>query len=143
MCTGVVKTIHHKIGVFIDIGAVRDGFVHVSRLCDGFVKKGEDVVKLGAEVQARVVDVDLKQNRITLSMQSEDLAAKELESMARYKGVSVSQTPKEQAKAVKRLKRTAEKQEARNKRRQKNKEEREAAELAAAAANGGGKVTAL
>lgn len=133
---GVIKTIK-KIGVFIDIGGVRDGFCHVSRLRDGFVKNATDVVKVGEKVSARVVDVMLKQNKITLSLQSETLADRERESVARFKGESDTQTPKEQASASKRHKRSAEKQEERNKRRREKREKAAGAAAGEAAEKGG------
>lgn len=78
------------------------------------------VVKVGDEVKARVVDIMVKQNKITLSLQSEDLAGRERESIQRFKGESDTQTPKEQASAAKKQKRTAEQQEVRSIRRTAN-----------------------
>lgn len=78
------------------------------------------VVKVGDEVKARVVDIMVKQNKITLSLQSEDLAGRERESIQRFKGESDTQTPKEQASAAKKQKRTAKQQEVRSIRRTAN-----------------------
>lgn len=53
-------------GAIVDLGGGRDGMVHVSELKDGYVKKVEDVVKLGDEVWAKVIRVE--DGRIALSM---------------------------------------------------------------------------
>ncbi|MEA3459153.1 MAG: S1 RNA-binding domain-containing protein [Chloroflexota bacterium] len=55
-------------GAFVDIGAIRDGLVHISELAPGYVKKPEDVVSVGDEVEVRVVGVDPKKRKIELSM---------------------------------------------------------------------------
>lgn len=55
-------------GAFVDIGAVRDGLVHISELAPGYVDKPDDVVSVGEEVEVRVVSVDLKKRQIELSM---------------------------------------------------------------------------
>ena len=58
-------------GAFVDIGVHEDGLVHVSQLADRFVKDPGEVVKAGDVVEVRVLDVDLKRKRISLSMRSE------------------------------------------------------------------------
>lgn len=63
-----------KYGAFVDVGAARPGMIHVSELADGFVKSPEDIVKIGEEVEARVIAVNLKKGRIDLSLK-EDLAS--------------------------------------------------------------------
>lgn len=66
------KVVYIKpFGVFIDINCHSEAFCHVSRLQDGFVKTPEDVVSVGDVVSARIVEVDRKQKRITVSLQSE------------------------------------------------------------------------
>jgi len=67
--TGKVIRIE-KFGVFVDIGAERPGMVHVSELADGFVKSPSDVVKVGDEVQVRVIKVDRRKRQIDMSMKS-------------------------------------------------------------------------
>jgi len=59
-------------GAFVDIGVHQDGLVHVSQLSDRFVKDPHQVVKAGQIVQVRVVDVDVKRQRIALTMKSKD-----------------------------------------------------------------------
>ena len=55
-------------GVFVDIGVHQDGLVHISRICNKFIKHPSEVVKVGDVVQVTVLDVDLKKKRISLSM---------------------------------------------------------------------------
>ncbi|HEY1076844.1 MAG TPA: Tex family protein [Fontimonas sp.] len=59
-------------GAFVDIGVHQDGLVHVSQLADRFIKNPHEVVKAGDIVKVRVVDVDLKRQRIALSMRKDD-----------------------------------------------------------------------
>jgi uncharacterized protein len=65
--TGVVTNVT-KFGAFVDIGVHQDGLVHISQLADRFVKDPSDVVKVNQKVQVRVLEVDLKRRRISLSM---------------------------------------------------------------------------
>jgi protein Tex len=53
-----------------------DGLVHVSQLADRFVKDPGEIVKAGDVVEVRVLDVDLKRKRISLSMRQQDAPAK-------------------------------------------------------------------
>ncbi|HSW14511.1 MAG TPA: Tex family protein, partial [Solimonas sp.] len=55
-------------GAFVDIGVHQDGLVHVSRLADKFIKDPHQVVKAGDVVKVRVIEVDVKRQRIALSM---------------------------------------------------------------------------
>jgi small subunit ribosomal protein S1 len=65
--TGKVVRIE-SFGVFVDIGAERPGMVHVSELSNGYVKSPSDVVKVGDEVQARVLKINRKKRQIDLTM---------------------------------------------------------------------------
>ena len=55
-------------GAFVNVGVHQDGLVHISQLADRFVSSPADVVRLGQQVMVRVVEVDLKRRRISLSM---------------------------------------------------------------------------
>ena len=55
-------------GVFVDIGVHQDGLVHISELSDRFVKHPLDVVKVGDIVNVKVLGVDPKKKRISLTM---------------------------------------------------------------------------
>jgi protein Tex len=57
-------------GAFVDVGVHQDGLVHVSELSDRFVRDPNDAVKVGDTVSVRVLGVDLKRNRIALSMKA-------------------------------------------------------------------------
>ncbi len=71
MLEGTVTNVAN-FGAFVDIGVHQDGLVHVSQLADRFVKDPATVVKAGDVVKVRVVEVDLKRNRIALSMRKSD-----------------------------------------------------------------------
>ncbi len=65
---GTVRNIV-DFGAFVDIGVHQDGLVHISQLVeDKFVKHPLDIVSVGDIVDVKVLDVDLKRNRINLSM---------------------------------------------------------------------------
>ncbi len=64
---GVITNIV-AFGAFVDIGVHQDGLVHVSQMADRFVKDPNDVVKVYQKVNVRVLNVDLKRNRISLSL---------------------------------------------------------------------------
>ncbi len=66
---GVVTNVT-AFGAFVDVGVHQDGLVHVSQLSDHFVRDASEVVKVGQKVQVTVMEVDLKRNRIALSMKS-------------------------------------------------------------------------
>ncbi|HVJ46562.1 MAG TPA: helix-hairpin-helix domain-containing protein, partial [Luteolibacter sp.] len=66
---GIVTNVT-AFGAFVDVGVHQDGLVHVSQLADHFVRDASEVVKVGQKVQITVVEVDLKRNRIALSMKS-------------------------------------------------------------------------
>ena len=68
---GVVTNVA-AFGAFIDIGVHQDGLVHVSALANRFVKDPHDVVKAGQVVKVKVLEVDLKRQRIALTMRLDD-----------------------------------------------------------------------
>ncbi|WP_119459052.1 Tex family protein [Rhodospirillaceae bacterium SYSU D60014] len=72
---GVVTNVAN-FGAFVDIGVHQDGLVHVSALADRFIKDPRTVVKPGDVVKVRVLEVDLKRRRISLSMRSDDSATR-------------------------------------------------------------------
>ncbi len=65
--TGTVRNVA-DFGAFVDIGVHQDGLVHISQLSDKFVKHPLDVVKVGDIVEVKVLEVDEKRNRISLTM---------------------------------------------------------------------------
>ena len=64
---GIVTNIT-KFGAFVDVGVHQDGLVHVSQWANRFVADPAEVVKLHQHVQVKVVEVDIKRNRISLTM---------------------------------------------------------------------------
>jgi uncharacterized protein len=65
--SGTVRNVV-DFGAFVDIGVHQDGLVHISELSDRFVRNPMEVVSVGDIVKVRVLDVDLKRKRISLSM---------------------------------------------------------------------------
>ncbi|GHO51576.1 Tex family protein [Ktedonobacter robiniae] len=57
-------------GAFVDIGVKQDGLVHISELAERFVKDPLTVVAVGQVVSVRVLSIDLKRNRVQLSMRN-------------------------------------------------------------------------
>ncbi|HEX2697594.1 MAG TPA: S1 RNA-binding domain-containing protein [Anaerolineales bacterium] len=57
-------------GAFVDIGAERPGMIHISELARGYVKNASDVVKEGDEVEAVIINLDLKKRQIRLSIKA-------------------------------------------------------------------------
>ena len=55
-------------GVFVDIGVHQDGLVHISQICDRFIKHPSQAVAVGDVVKVVVLEVDEKKHRISLSM---------------------------------------------------------------------------
>ena len=64
---GIVTNIT-KFGAFVDVGVHQDGLVHVSQLANRYVADAAEVVKLHQHVQVKVVEVDTRRNRISLTM---------------------------------------------------------------------------
>jgi uncharacterized protein len=71
---GVVTNVA-AFGAFVDIGVHQDGLVHVSALANKFVKDPHEIVKPGQIVKVRVMDVDVKRQRISLTMRLNDAPA--------------------------------------------------------------------
>lgn len=65
--TGTVRNVV-DFGAFIDIGVHQDGLVHISEITDRYIKHPSDVLKVGQTVTVWVKDVDVKKNRIGLTM---------------------------------------------------------------------------
>lgn len=55
-------------GCFVDIGVHEDGLVHISQICNRYIKHPLEAVKVGEVVKVRVLDVDVKRKRISLTM---------------------------------------------------------------------------
>ena len=66
---GIVTNVAN-FGAFVDIGVHQDGLVHISQLADRFIDDPKKVVKVGQVVKVRVLEVNEKLKRISLSMKS-------------------------------------------------------------------------
>jgi small subunit ribosomal protein S1 len=66
-----------SFGAFVDVGAGRDGMIHVTEMGRGYVGSPSEIVSVGDQVQVRVLDVDARRGRISLSMK--DLPTEEFD----------------------------------------------------------------
>ncbi|MBE6838950.1 MAG: RNA-binding transcriptional accessory protein [Ruminococcus sp.] len=69
--TGTVRNVI-DFGAFVDIGVHEDGLVHISQICNRYIKHPLEVVKVGEVVKVRVLDVDVKRKRISLTMRTDE-----------------------------------------------------------------------
>ena len=65
--SGVVRNVI-DFGAFVDIGVHQDGLVHISQICDKYIKHPSEVLSVGDNVEVKVLDIDLKKKRISLTM---------------------------------------------------------------------------
>lgn len=65
--TGTVRNVI-DFGAFIDIGVHQDGLVHISKICSKFIKHPSEILTVGDIVTVWVHEVDVKRNRISLTM---------------------------------------------------------------------------
>ena len=72
--SGVVRNVV-DFGVFVDIGVHQDGLVHISQITDRYISHPREVLKVGDQVEVRVLGVDLERKKISLSMKKEGVAA--------------------------------------------------------------------
>jgi protein Tex len=71
---GVITNVAN-FGAFVDIGVHQDGLIHISQMADRFIKDPKEVVKVGQVVKVKVIEVNQKLNRISLSMKAESITA--------------------------------------------------------------------
>lgn len=55
-------------GAFVDIGVHQDGLVHISQICDKYIKHPSEVLKVGDVVEVKILSVEVEKNRISLTM---------------------------------------------------------------------------
>ena len=67
--TGTVRNVI-DFGAFVDIGVHQDGLVHISQISDKYIRHPSEVLKVGQIVSVTVLSVDIKKNRISLTMKS-------------------------------------------------------------------------
>lgn len=59
-------------GAFVDIGVHQDGLVHISQICNKFIRHPSEAVKIGDIVKVRVLSVDVPKKKISLTMKLDD-----------------------------------------------------------------------
>lgn len=67
--TGKVSKME-KFGAFVDLGAERPGLLHVSEMSHDYVRRPEDIVKIGDEIEVKVLGVDRRKKQIKLSIKA-------------------------------------------------------------------------
>ena len=65
--TGTVRNVI-DFGAFVDIGVHQDGLVHISQICNKYIKHPSEVLKVGDIVKVKILSVDVKKKRISLTM---------------------------------------------------------------------------
>jgi len=68
-----------RFGAFVEIGAERPGLIHISELATWRVEEVSEIVKMGQEVEVKVLAVDARKKQIKLSMKALDVEAPEVE----------------------------------------------------------------
>ena len=63
---GIVRNVV-DFGAFVDLGVEQDGLLHISQIADRFVRHPADVLSVGQKVEVKILEVDLKRKRISLS----------------------------------------------------------------------------
>lgn len=69
-------------GVFVEIGAERPGLIHISELAHNYVKQPSDVVSIGQEIEAQVLEVNRRKKQIKLSVKALQAASEDGERMS-------------------------------------------------------------
>ena len=69
--TGTVRNVV-DFGAFVDIGVHQDGLVHTSQISDAFIKHPSEVLKVGQQVEVKIMAVDKAKKRISLTMKNID-----------------------------------------------------------------------
>ncbi|MDD4816102.1 MAG: Tex family protein [Clostridia bacterium] len=68
---GVVRNVI-DFGAFVDIGVHQDGLVHISQICDRYIKHPSEELTVGQNVEVKILSVDLEKKRISLTMKNLD-----------------------------------------------------------------------
>ena len=67
--SGVVRNVI-DFGAFIDIGVHQDGLVHISQICDKYIKHPSEVLSVGDPVEVKILEVNMAKKRISLTMKN-------------------------------------------------------------------------
>ena len=88
-------------GAFVDIGVHQDGLIHISALAEKFVKDAHDVVKAGQVVKVKVLEIDIKRQRVALTIRLNDTANRSANSNS---GAGFQEKPSQTARQMAGLK---------------------------------------
>ncbi len=69
ICPGIVTNVTN-FGAFVDVGVHQDGLVHISQICEKFIKDPREVVSPGDKVKVKVLEVHIEKSQISLSMKN-------------------------------------------------------------------------
>jgi len=69
--TGTVRNVI-DFGAFVDIGVHQDGLVHISQICDRYIKHPSEELTVGDVVKVKIIGLDLEKNRISLTIKGAD-----------------------------------------------------------------------
>ena len=72
--SGTVRNVI-DFGAFVDIGVHQDGLVHISQICDKYIKHPSEELSVGQIVKVKIIGIDINKNKISLSMR--DLSEEE------------------------------------------------------------------
>ena len=103
---GVITNVTN-FGAFVDIGVHQDGLVHISVIADKFVKDPHEVVKTGEVVKVKVMAIDIKRNRISLSMRLTDEVERKSAKLKDGAAINKSQVNKARQPKNRQTKKTA------------------------------------
>ncbi len=78
---GVVTNVTN-FGAFVDVGVHQDGLVHISAMSEKFIKDPRQVIKTGAVIKVKVLEIDLARKRIALSMRLSDTSGRKRQAPA-------------------------------------------------------------
>lgn len=93
---GVITNVA-AFGAFVDIGVHQDGLVHISALANSFVKDPHSVAKVGQVVKVKVLEVDEKRKRISLTMRLTDTSIQGVEKLDNRITNNAKQAPQHRA----------------------------------------------
>ncbi len=97
---GIVTNVA-AFGAFVDVGVHQDGLVHISQLADRFVKDPNEVVRVGQQVQVRVLEVDIQRKRIALTMRKGEVKLQNQADIRRQQQEKADKPKKEVSNKVK------------------------------------------
>ena len=75
-----------SFGAFVELEGGVDGLVHISQISDDHVERVKDALKVGQEVEARIVRIDREERRIGLSLREQNAAEADFQMPEEYKG---------------------------------------------------------